>query len=67
MSLTRRTFLAGTPVCAPYRASLLTGKCQSCTWYRDRWTQDRNIVLTATGLKQNLPALEQIRSRWSRG
>ena len=33
---------------------------ESCTWYRDRWTQDRNIVRTATGVTQDLTALQRI-------
>jgi len=33
---------------------------ESCTWYRDRWTMDRNIVNTATGVKQDLTSLESI-------
>ena len=36
---------------------------ESCTWYRDRWTNDRNIVNTATGVKQDLAALQQITQR----
>ncbi|MEO7648915.1 MAG: sulfatase [Bryobacteraceae bacterium] len=28
---------------------------ESCTWYRDRWTKDRNIVMTASGVKQSTP------------
>jgi hypothetical protein len=30
---------------------------EACTWYRDHWTQDRNIISTATGVKQDLSAL----------
>ena len=37
---------------------------ESCTWYRDHWTRDRNITLTATGVRQDIAALDQIRSRW---
>jgi arylsulfatase A-like enzyme len=40
---------------------------EACTWYRDHWTRDRNIVLTATGVRQDLTGLEQIRSKWLRG
>jgi hypothetical protein len=40
---------------------------EACTWYRDHWTRDRNIVLTATGVRQDLPALDQLRARWFRG
>jgi len=37
---------------------------EACTWYRDHWTRDRNITLTATGVKQNLAALDKIRANW---
>jgi arylsulfatase A-like enzyme len=37
---------------------------EACTWYRDRWTRDRNIISTATGVKQDVAALQQIRSKW---
>ncbi len=37
---------------------------ESCTWYRDHWTQDRNIILTARGVRQDLAALAQIRAQW---
>ena len=33
---------------------------ESCTWYRDHWTNDRNIVDTASGVKQDLAALADI-------
>jgi arylsulfatase A-like enzyme len=33
---------------------------ESCTWYRDHWTTDRNIVNTAMGVKQDLAALDRI-------
>ena len=36
---------------------------EACTWYRDRWTADRNIVNTATGVKQDTAALERIVQR----
>jgi arylsulfatase A-like enzyme len=36
----------------------------ACTWYRDHWTQDRNITLTATGIKQDIAGLDRIRSKW---
>jgi hypothetical protein len=39
---------------------------EACTWYRDRWTRDRNIVQTATGVTQDLGALEKIRATWYR-
>ena len=37
---------------------------QSCTWYRDHWTQDRNIAMTATGTKQDLGPLNKITAEW---
>ncbi len=37
---------------------------ESCTWYRDHWTEDRNIVQTGSGVKHDLAALRQIRDRW---
>ncbi len=33
---------------------------QACTWYRNHWTRDRNIIQTASGVSQDLLALEQI-------
>jgi arylsulfatase A-like enzyme len=33
---------------------------EACTWYRDRWTTDRNITDTATGVKQDLGRLKTI-------
>ena len=39
---------------------------EACTWYRDRWTGDRNIVNTASGVKQDLYALSQILERTER-
>ena len=37
---------------------------EACTWYRDHWTRDRNIILTASGVQQDLAALERIRAQW---
>jgi arylsulfatase A-like enzyme len=37
---------------------------EACTWYRDHWTEDRNIVMTAKGTKQDLGALKKITSQW---
>ncbi len=37
---------------------------ESCTWYRDHWTQDRNITSTALGTGQNLKALDSLLSHW---
>ncbi len=39
---------------------------ESCTWYRDHWTRDRNIVNTASGVTQDLDALDRIVERTSR-
>jgi len=32
---------------------------EACTWYESRWTNNRNIVNTATGVTQDLKALER--------
>jgi arylsulfatase A-like enzyme len=37
---------------------------ESCTWYRDHWTKDRNIVMTAKGTQQDLGALNKITADW---
>jgi arylsulfatase A-like enzyme len=37
---------------------------ESCTWYRDHWTKDRNIVQTATNVTQNLKQVRDICSHW---
>ncbi len=37
---------------------------EACTWYRDRWTRDRNITSTARGTSQNLQALNAVMKRW---
>ena len=39
---------------------------EACTWYQ-RWTKDRNIIMTATGVTQNLAALKQITDEWFPG
>jgi arylsulfatase A-like enzyme len=36
---------------------------EKCTWYQ-RWTEDRNIIMTAKGTKQDLGALKKITDRW---
>ena len=33
---------------------------ESCTWYRDHWTTERNITATATGTGQDLVKLDQM-------
>jgi arylsulfatase A-like enzyme len=40
---------------------------ESCTWYRDHWTQDRNITMTAKGVAQDLGELARIRQKWLPG
>lgn len=37
---------------------------EACTWYRDHWTKDRNIVSTARGVSQDLGALDALLNRW---
>jgi arylsulfatase A-like enzyme len=37
---------------------------ESCGWYRDRWTKDRNITMTASGVKQDLTALAKLQTKW---
>ena len=39
---------------------------ESCTWYRGRWTNDRNITNTAMGVRQDLAALGRIVRRTDR-
>jgi arylsulfatase A-like enzyme len=36
---------------------------ESCTWYRDHWTTDRNITRTATGVGQDPDKLERVTKR----
>jgi len=36
---------------------------EKCTWYQ-RWTEDRNIVDTAKGTRQDVAALKTITDRW---
>lgn len=33
---------------------------EACSWYQSRWTRDRNIVNTATGVAHDLDALEKL-------
>jgi arylsulfatase A-like enzyme len=37
---------------------------ESCTWYRDHWTRERNIIDTATGVKHDLAKLDRIVRRY---
>jgi arylsulfatase A-like enzyme len=36
---------------------------ESCTWY-ERWTEDRNITMSAKGTEQDLRALKEITDKW---
>lgn len=36
---------------------------ENCSWY-ERWTKDRNIVNTATGVTQDLDALDKLVTKW---
>ena len=37
---------------------------ESCTWYRDHWTTDRNITMTASGVRQDLSVLQKVLQQW---
>ena len=37
---------------------------EACTWYRDRWTKDRNITNTALGITQDVRQLQDILQHW---
>jgi arylsulfatase A-like enzyme len=37
---------------------------EPCTWYRDHWTEDRNITNTARGVSQDLNKLRDTLGRW---
>ena len=37
---------------------------EACTWYRDHWTTDRNITMTATGVRQDLDKLKDVLGKW---
>ena len=37
---------------------------EACTWYRDHWTEDRNITNTARGVSQDLKKLQNTLERW---
>ena len=37
---------------------------EACTWYRDHWTTDRNITMTATGVRQDLGKLKDVLAKW---
>ncbi len=39
---------------------------EACTWYQ-RWTHDRNIIMTATGVTQDMDALKKITDTWLPG
>jgi arylsulfatase A-like enzyme len=36
---------------------------ESCTWY-ERWTEDRNIIMSAKSTKQDLRALKETTDKW---
>jgi arylsulfatase A-like enzyme len=36
---------------------------ESCSWYQ-RWTEDRNITMTARGVKQDLQHLKELTDKW---
>lgn len=38
---------------------------EACTWYESRWTKDRNIVNTASGVTQDLEKLRAVEARWA--
>jgi arylsulfatase A-like enzyme len=38
---------------------------EACTWYRDHWTTDRNITMTATGVRQDLGKLKDVLTKWT--
>lgn len=40
---------------------------EACTWYRDHWTKDRNITMTASGVGQDLEELEGVLGKWGEG
>jgi hypothetical protein len=37
---------------------------EACTWYESRWTKDRNITNTATGVGQNLKKLDSLMTKY---
>ncbi|WP_321471993.1 sulfatase [uncultured Paludibaculum sp.] len=37
---------------------------EACTWYENRWTRDRNIIDTASGVKQDLGTLRAVQQRY---
>ena len=37
---------------------------EACTWYRDHWTTDRNITMTAMGVRQDVGALKAVLDQW---
>jgi arylsulfatase A-like enzyme len=37
---------------------------EACTWYESRWTKDRNIVNTATGVTHDLGTLDRITRKY---
>jgi len=49
------------------RMDELNDAFQACTWYRDHWTQDRNILRGARGGTHDLEALGEIVERYFPG
>jgi hypothetical protein len=37
---------------------------ESCTWYQNRWTTNRNITQTAKGVSQDLESLKKLTAQW---
>ena len=37
---------------------------EACSWYEKRWTNNRNIVMTASGVTHDLETLQQIEDKW---
>jgi hypothetical protein len=37
---------------------------EACSWYESRWTQDRNITMTARGVRQDLAGLRELTGKW---
>ncbi len=37
---------------------------EACSWYKDRWTTDRNITNTAKGVSQDVAAVNELTAKW---
>ena len=42
------------------RLAAIGDSFETCTWYRDHWTRDRNILRAARGGTHDLDALDRI-------